>query len=38
MIWPKSNAYLDALRLARWLGWEDCFVDGEAAIRKGVPA
>lgn len=37
MIWPKSNAYLDALRLARWMGWEDCFVDGEAAIRKGRP-
>lgn len=37
MIWPKSNAYLDALRLARWMGWEDCFVDGEAAIRKGTP-
>lgn len=38
MIWPKSNSYLDALRLARWLGWEDCFVNGEAAIRKGAAA
>jgi glycosyltransferase involved in cell wall biosynthesis len=36
MTWPKSNSYLDALRLARWLGWEDCFVNGEAAIRKAV--
>lgn len=29
MIWPKSNAYLDALRIARWMGYDDCFLPRE---------
>ncbi|AMM44354.1 glycosyltransferase [Arthrobacter phage Kitkat] len=34
MRWGKSNAMLDGIRMARALGYKDCFIDGQAAIRK----
>jgi glycosyltransferase involved in cell wall biosynthesis len=34
LIWPKSNATLDALRLARAAGWQDAIVDGEPGLRR----
>jgi glycosyltransferase involved in cell wall biosynthesis len=34
MRWGKSNAMLDGIRMARALGYRDCFIDGQAAIRK----
>ena len=34
MRWGKSNAMLDGIRMARALGYEDCFINGEAALRK----
>lgn len=36
MRWGKSNAMLDGIRMARMLGYEDCFINGEAALRKVV--
>jgi glycosyltransferase involved in cell wall biosynthesis len=34
MRWGKSNAMLDGIRMARMLGYKDCFINGQAAIRK----